>query len=255
MIPGIAPAIITRSVAGGGGIQLVGYSFDARSDSNSAIDYDLTSLIGGIGTSPQEGDLVISCAASIVYGSIANQAAGADWTQTIQDWSRSGAFADNAAYNIGVAHKIMAATPDMTVPWSQEKGIEGRLLGMSFVFRGVDASTPMDVAWGVAKSTTGHHPKPPAITPVTPGALVLAFGLSGQPSPAPALDGDGNYASPVTVVANNVSVGRGGSLFGGIVATEWSAGVVTPSTIITSLADASGPSPFAFAATFALRPA
>jgi hypothetical protein len=48
------------------------------------------------------------------------------------------------------------------------------------VFRGVDPTTPMDVTRTTASAANGGVPNPPAITPITSGAVIVAMGVGTQ---------------------------------------------------------------------------
>ena len=93
------------------------------------------------------------------------------------DYTRiAGLFAnDTNDTNLAVAYKIMGAVPDTLV--TVTASTTGRLVAI-YVLRGVDETTPMDVAATTATGTNSRVANPPAITPVTTGAVVLAIGAN-----------------------------------------------------------------------------
>lgn len=120
-----------------------------------------------------------------------------------------------------------------------------------FAFRGVDRLNPFDVA---VASTTGINtgrPTPPAVTPVTAGAWIVA--LAGAAVSVGAVftnPGDLNtssgYFQSVTTTSTVVDVNIGGGM-----KTNWTSGQFTPTTWTGSTTTASGSWA---AATIVLRP-
>lgn len=78
--------------------------------------------------------------------------------------------------NLSVSWKVMGSTPDADVSLSST-GSSSHPGHVSIrAYRGVDATTPMDAARTTATGINGLLVNPPAITPVTSGALVVIFG-------------------------------------------------------------------------------
>lgn len=78
--------------------------------------------------------------------------------------------------NLSVSWKVMGPTPDADVSLSST-GSSSHPGHVSIrAYRGVDATTPMDAAPTTATGINGLLVNPPAITPVTSGALVVIFG-------------------------------------------------------------------------------
>lgn len=111
-------------------------------------------------------------------------------------------------------------------------------------FRGVDQTTPLDVAKSETSSSSGM-PDAPSITPVTDGACVLALGY---------LDDD---ASPVTEPANySLAVGLAGEAAAGFTTTLMAAYRVLETAAVENPGAFSGTGFDAWqAVTIALRPA
>lgn len=74
-----------------------------------------------------------------------------------------------------VAYKRMGTTPDTTV--SLDFLTSKPTAGLIQVWRGVDATTAEDIASNTGTTGTLGMPDPPGATPVTVGALVMAFGF------------------------------------------------------------------------------
>jgi hypothetical protein len=98
---------------------------------------------------------------------------------------------DNNDTNLVVQRKVMGATPDtsFTTPTLSSS----RFIGQVFAFRGVDTTTPEDVAVTTATGTNSNLANPPAITPTTAGAWIfVAYSASkttntNWTAPSPAL--------------------------------------------------------------------
>lgn len=132
----------------------------------------LTDLTGGIAAAPAAGDVV-----DITYGtgSIANRAitvlAADGYTPYVAKIYQN----NTEDLNLYSAYKVMGPTPDTQV------SITGTLNSADAggviikVYRYIDPTTPLDVAV-VSGSGSGGQPIPPAITPVSPRALILVHG-------------------------------------------------------------------------------
>lgn len=146
------------------------------------------------------------------------------------------------------SYKIMEATPDASVVINNPGGTTWNAVTIH-VFRNVDPTTPMDVA-AIATSGNGTGiPNPPAITPTTVGAAIVAAGGAGRNGGAsvhtnpPGFSTGVNHFRTIAVNATlDASTGTG-VLFG------WESGTVDPTMGGTEGTD------FGWvAATLALRP-
>lgn len=143
----------------------------------------LTALTGGIDTAARSGDLVIA-----VYA----VASAIDASLTITDGSTNYTLIASELYvdssydvNLRVAYKRLTSA-DASVTFGPTGASGNGGAGIVYVWRGVHATTPLDVTPTTATGTTGGGPNPPAITPVTPGAVVIAAG-AGAAFTAPTL--------------------------------------------------------------------
>lgn len=95
----------------------------------------------------------------------------AGWTEQTELFRDTG----GSDLNFAVYTKRMGATPDTTVTCVGDAFSESGVAAAVIVFRGVDATTPLDVALATATGTTGK-PDPPAATPSTAGAWIVVCG-------------------------------------------------------------------------------
>lgn len=229
------------------GIQYVGQS-SINSGSGSISSISLTSLTGGIASSPSQGDLVVICINNNKTGT------GAPSVPTI---TRSGYTILDSIYvndtnevQCTVAYKIMTATPDTSVTFANIDNSRGAI-AMINVWRGVDLTTPIDVPDVKVESPNTTVPAPGSITPITSGAIVCVLGVASY--------GNNDYqiisiSSGYTLTA--ITSGNAGGVTprasGAIGHKTWSGGTETPGAFST-LGTAGSAS--AGALTFALRPA
>lgn len=154
-------------------IQYVGGQVAGRANGSAALSVNFA-LTGGLEAAPADGDLVIVTA---VTGSAAGNPAMA--VTTPADYTALGQLNQSAATNdtsLNVSYKRMGASPDtaVTIP-----GTGNNAFGQAYsiqVFRGVDATSPMDVAAVSAGGTGTGRPNPASIAPTTAGAWVVICG-------------------------------------------------------------------------------
>ncbi len=203
------------------GIQLVGRYLVNIPGASGATSHDLTgNLTGGIASSPAAGDFVI--VSYFVYNTadrtnrtIGNTAQGAfdqlmtQYVNSVNDVS------------ITIAHKFLDGSVDDEIDLGTPSTTS--TVGVQVVFevwRGVNTTTPMDVAHVVAAATTTGRPDPGAITPVTAGAVITVVGGSSNDN------GTGTLftSSDLTNFASlgNVQSARSGSVGAGYKA--WTSG-------------------------------
>lgn len=156
------------------GIQYVGGVTSTRTGNDGVTTHNvsLTSLTGGIGTQPAAGDIVI-----VAY---------TDCTSVDRDMAVSGYTEVADLYqndvddcNMGVFYKVMSGSPDTSVNITVFPNLNANHSSVIQVFRGVNTTTPMDVAATTAGAVSSGVPNPPSITPVTAGAVVVGIGAYG----------------------------------------------------------------------------
>lgn len=144
--------------------------------------------------------------------------------------------------------KVFAAG-DVSVNVSVGSYMSGVVL--VYGLRNVSTTTPLDTTPTI--SSTGYYADPPAITPVTPGAWVVAVGAyvdAGGYSTGFTTFPAG-YSNPISDFASDSSYGSGNRV-GGVAWKLWSgAGAEDPGNFQTSV---SGGPDVGFGITLALRP-
>ena len=156
---------------------------------------------------------------------------------------------------LDVSRKFMGASPDTSVTIPNPNLSGTRVVGAVFVFRGVNLSTPLDVAAVTAGATANALPNAGAITPVTAGAWILICGnLAGSFSSA--LTRPADQSSTTNHFQADIRTGTLDSTTAMGLKTDWAAGAFDP-LIFGGPASISGPFATAAwtAATIALRPA
>jgi len=224
-------------------IQYVGGNIGGASGSTTTgVTVSLTSLTGGISSTAVENDIVLAFVGIGSTSDINVSMATSGYTELADLYGNAGKDA-----NLGVFYKIMGSTPDTTAE-SFRSGDSAHAQALAVhVFRGVDLTTPIDVTTTTVTGTAAR-PTPPAITPITTGAVVVCVG------DASFLDtnttgyefSDSQLSNFITIPVNDtndISIGTGWA--------SWTSGVFTPiifTSVGSKLYDA-----FA-AATIALRP-
>lgn len=87
---------------------------------------------------------------------------------------------DNIEANLGVFRKFMGETPDTTVVCVGDGNANSGVAAVAMAFRGVDTTTPMDVAATTATGLSSMHPDPPSIDWVTANTWTVIVGASGH---------------------------------------------------------------------------
>lgn len=240
MLPGLSGAGFIRSGAYRA-IEYVGGRTQSWNGTTGNTVVALAGLTGGIGTQPAAGDLVIiNYGTAGVGGNINVQCISAGWVEAVELYQ-----VDSSETNMGVYWKIMGGTPDTSVTMGPTGGGNDPGAVVVHVWRGVDQTTPMDVTPTTATAPNSANANPPAITPVTTGAVVLACCIAGATTGVFTQPGSelSNFRAIFKSDTNEVTVGIG--------SFAWTGGSFNPvawvgpgSNIITSWC----------AATLALRP-
>ena len=201
----------------------------------------LTGLSGGSETAPLEGDIVI-----IGYSAGYNTNA-LSLSIVSSGYTTIGPITGFDSYDTTLVggYKIMGSTPDADVVVSGTTDANAAGVVTIHVWRGVDASTPMDVAPVTDSGANVGRPTPPAITPVTSGAIIVMMGGSaGGTTTGVFTSGLSNFISRYEIDTHRTA--------GGVGSANWTGGTYTP----TQWAGSSTNVAYAWAAiTLALRPA
>lgn len=124
--------------------------------------FSIATLSGGIGTTPQTGDIVILLRAS---------------SDSITALAVAGYTTLAASGAIYTAYRIMGATPQTSLSLSTPGSEDSVTIAM--VFRGVDQTTPLDATVAIASNSTAI-PDPPAVTTVTNDAMSVVLASSDR---------------------------------------------------------------------------
>lgn len=164
------------------GIQYVGGNKLAVAPSTSG-SLDLTALTGGLASSPSLNDYVVVTWSNSGTSDKNMALSSSGYTELADLYAN-----DNADVNLGVYIKKMVGSVDATVDVAAIAAVYGGVL-IAEVWRGVDLTTPLDVAVTTATGVDTALANPPSITPTTAGAVIIACGAAG------AQNGTGNNAS------------------------------------------------------------
>jgi len=205
--------------AGAGGIEYVGGKVVALLGTiTDPAAISLTDLTGGLAAAPSEDDIVL-----IAYAIGAG--VDVDVTITTADYIEIAdirANDDNDA-NLGVFRKFMTATPDTSITVGPTTNATYAGAVAIQVWRGVNVTTPMDVAATTATGTNTGQPSPAAITPTTSGAFVIVAGAAAQPAGADFTSSDlSNFITETSPDTIDATVGMG--------SFAWTSGLFTPAT-------------------------
>lgn len=233
-------------------ITFVGGSTQVSAGGTTDLTMDLTTLSGGIGTRPLPGDVIIVGfgSASTVNVDFSTKITGSGFTN-ISELYANDTLVDT---NLIVGYKVVGSTPDtsLTITGGTGATTDGGAIGVH-VWRYVDPVTPLDVTSTTATSITNANVNPPAITPVTAGAMIVAVGAGGHD----VFSTQRYYSASITNTTSvyffsNLGVGGTYDCLIGIAAHEgWTSGSYDPSAWRLSLL--SGGSSHAVV-TLALRP-
>lgn len=122
--------------------------------------------------------------------------------------------------NIGAFIKTLASA-DTTVTFGSSGSANDAQGGVILLFRGVDATTPLDVAVVLDQGTGTGTPNPAAITPVTTGAVGVFGGAQAAATAANLTSSDLTaFRQVIQADTNDIAVGAG--------FIEWTSGAINP---------------------------
>ncbi len=198
-------------------------------------------LAGGVAASVSAGDFVIIAYA---VGSTADRAL------TISGYTlvASELYANGTTYdaNLRVAYKFMPSTPDTTAVLGPTGATADGGAYAVHVWRNVDPTNPLDVTPTTATGTGTSRANPPAITPATPGAVVLAASAGAAATGTTAYV----FASSANLVQANQAATNDGRA--ALASYSWTSGALDPAA---SSAGSNNAADSWASITMALRPA
>lgn len=157
---------------------------------------------------------------------------------------------DTRNINLGVYWKVMGASPDTTAQVDGQGGTNASVQAVAQIFRGVDTTTPMDVAPTTATGINSNIPDPPSISHNNPsGVWTVAVGAFAHTAGgAVTIAAPANYVDIVQFTQPETQEGTIGMAYYTAPASPENPGSFTP-----SIADNTAHS--WAAVTIALRPA
>ena len=230
------------------GIEYVGgrtHTFNGTTG-NTSISLSGT-LTGGLASSPAANDFVIVTYATESSGDIDLTMVTAGYTEVTDLWGN-----DSIDVNLAVYTKHMGATPDadVVVGPTTNAGYPGAVT--IHVWRGVDLTTPMDVAATTATGGNSGHPNPPAITPTTLGAVIVVCAAAGSLNAGVTLSQSGSELSNFRAAYSDNGDATNNDVTAAMGSKAWSGSGAFDPVALVGNASAS----LAWAAlTLALRPA
>lgn len=221
--------LVGFGAGGASGIEFVGYKTAAITPS-AATNTDIainSGLTGGIASSASSGDFVLvayevtswsaNVTLSITDGTTAYTLVGTEVYATDSEGS----------VNFRLAYKFI--TSDTNVRIGPTTSTEYSGIVAILVFRNVNTSTPLDVSASVSATAGTDDPVFSAITPVTPGAVIVAIGATAHQV------GLLTYADPGGLTgffSAGVDTGDNDSTIGFGRKNDWVSGSYTPPTFV-----------------------
>lgn len=204
-------------------------------------------LTGGSASTPAAGDLVL-----ISYNDASNGDAVLSGRISTSGYTLITELYANDTYdaNMAVFRKFMGGTPDTSVVVVGTSGTATGCVVNIRVFRGVDSTTPLDATTTTATGIDTGFANPPAITPVTSGNVLIAFGMAATSSGS-----SGVFTAP-TDLTDFIQQARGSTTYRAVSGSAYLAGQaanVSFNPAAWTLAPNSTTNSWA-AATLALRP-
>lgn len=222
-------------------IEYVGGYVTAFQGTTSNPIIPLTSLTGGIASAPAAGDLVI-----VYFGTGSTTDRNlviSGYTEVVELYA--GSTFDT---NLVVARKFMSATPDTNFVIVGGTGSADDAAAVAVqVWRGVNATTPLDVAATTVTTNNSILCNPPAITPITQNAIIVAGGAGAHNG------GDETYSSSDLTGFQTAGHSDINDVVIGLGYHNWTLGSFNPAQFTCSQGDSTSYS--SAGVTLALRPA
>lgn len=135
---------------------------------------------------------------------------------------------DSNDSNFLVSYKIMGETPDTFVAIPASNSTAAGVAYAIYVFRGVNPTTPLDVTPVVTGGINTGVANAPAITPITPGAWIVAFAGAAVSTGAVFTNPTGMSATTNHFRSAVINTTTTDAVIGGAIFTGWSSGAYDP---------------------------
>lgn len=168
----------------------------------------LTGLTGGFASSPANNDIIVA-ASTTTSGGVPTITG---YTQIAAVNSGSGG---SSSSNLRVAYKISNGS-DTSVNFGSTGGGTANLAKAAavHVWRFVDTTTPIDVTTQTASNTGSTRADPPAITPVTFKAIIIAVGAGSSDSGGYTAPSNlGNFIADTNSTSTGARIGMGSAVW------------------------------------------
>ena len=204
----------------------------------------LTSLTGGIGTAPQQGDLIL---VAYAIGSTTDVNVSISMNNSTDVVELVDLYAnDTVDTNLGVYWAIAGVTPPTTITAGGTGSTANAGALAVHVWRDIDTTTPMDDTRTTATGTNSASANPPAISTATENAVVIAIGASGNDNETTPFTQGGDLSNFISIGGSDTEDATVGM---GSIATT------TPTTVDPAAFSISTSISYSWAAaTVALRP-
>lgn len=166
---------LLSKAAPAGGIQYVGGRTFAFSGTTSDVTISLFgTLTGGLATSPTYGDVAI-----VYFGT----GSTGDRDLIVENYTEVAELYANSTFdtNLVVAYRTLNifSLGSIVLTGGSRNTADAGVVAIQ-VWRGVNATTPLDVTHTTATTTTSVLCNPPAITPTTSGAVIVTGGAGAH---------------------------------------------------------------------------
>lgn len=213
--------------------------------SGSATTLSLTALTGGLASAAAAGDIVI---ATYIVNNFSDLALGItdgtnNYTLIGSELFRASSGSSTGS-NVRVAYKILTGA-DASVTFAATTANKPSA-GAVHVWRGAHKTTPIDVTPTTASANNSGRPNPPAVTPVTAGAKIIAVGGATASTSFTAFTSSdlSNFFTQNAFLTNYAGLGIGSA--------DWTSGAFDPAAFGGGGGTSTANSWVAM--TFALRP-
>lgn len=237
------PILILRmrqEPAGGGSFDTITFvgSKTFSHNQTSAQSCSLTDLLDEAGNSATlaEDDVVFI---NLAVGTNVNMTQAA-LTPTDYTTAHTDLYAnDSADCNQQVSYRVMGASPDTSASIPASPSTAQSVTVSIMALRGVDTSSPLDVAATTATGINGGVSDPAAITPSTAGAWILACAASAS-TDGVAFTNSGDLSSTANHFPSAIHTGAAGNKAASAIGvkTDWASGAFDPAAFGGSSASA-----------------
>lgn len=138
-------------------------------DGNANFSVSLTTLTGGVASSPSAGDIVVVAYAEVATTNTDMSVVTSGYTELADLYS-----SDSSDANLGIYAKLMGSSPDTAVIVTG--GNETLYSAAVQVWRNTNVTSGIVAPVATATGTNTGRPNPPAVTPTVPGSVVLVVG-------------------------------------------------------------------------------